>query len=101
MFNLRPISHYGCINFSHHTDRFPIHNYKSVFRTRFPEIDYKNVSLLSNYISLTGRILPRRFTKLTTIEQRFVSKAIRRARFIALIPFVWISTEGKHPIHLS
>jgi small subunit ribosomal protein S18 len=53
------------------------------------EINYKNVRLLRQHIGITGRILPRRFTGLSAKKQRFISKAIRRARTVSLIPFVW------------
>ncbi len=51
------------------------------------EIDYKNVELLSKYISRKGKILPRRTTGTCAFHQRKLSKAIKRARMIALLPF--------------
>jgi small subunit ribosomal protein S18 len=50
--------------------------------------DYKDVETLSKYISPTGKILPRRYTKLSAKEQRRLAKAIKRARIMALLPFV-------------
>jgi len=52
------------------------------------EIDYKNVDLLKQFISDTGKILPRRVTKVCLKHQRKLSKEIKRAREMALIPFV-------------
>lgn len=53
-----------------------------------PEIDYKNVSLLKQYISERGKILPRRITSVGAKKQRELAKAIKNARNLALIPFV-------------
>lgn len=50
-------------------------------------IDYKDVKLLSRFTSERGRVLPRRTTGLTSHHQRLVSKAIKRAQQIALIPY--------------
>lgn len=52
------------------------------------EIDYKNVELLSKYISKKGKILPRRTTGTCAFHQRKLAKAIKRARIVALLPFV-------------
>lgn len=51
-------------------------------------IDYKNVDLLSRYISDKGKILPRRATGACAKHQRSIAQAIKRAREIALLPFV-------------
>ena len=51
-------------------------------------INYKNVNLLRRYIGITGKILPRRVTKLTVKEQRVMAKAIRRSRRVGFMPFV-------------
>ncbi|MDI6851004.1 MAG: 30S ribosomal protein S18 [bacterium] len=52
------------------------------------EIDYKNVDVLSKYISKKGKILPRKTTGTCAFHQRKLAKAIKRARIIALLPFV-------------
>ncbi len=51
-------------------------------------VDYKDVELLNNYISSNGRILPRRITGLCAKHQKMVTNAIKRARIVALMPFV-------------
>jgi small subunit ribosomal protein S18 len=51
-------------------------------------IDYKDVELLRKFITERGKILPRRITGLTAKQQRDLTKAIKRARFLALLPFV-------------
>ncbi len=53
-----------------------------------PEIDYKNVKLLKRFISERGKILPSRITSVSAKKQRQLSKAIKRARSIALLPYV-------------
>ena len=50
-----------------------------------PVIDYKNIKLLKKYISESGRILPSRVTSVSLKKQKEVSKAIKRARILALI----------------
>jgi len=51
------------------------------------EIDYKDIALLKNYITETGKIVPSRITGTNARHQRKLSKAIKLARFLALIPF--------------
>ena len=51
-------------------------------------IDYKDVDLLKKFITDRGKILPRRLTGLTSKQQRDVTNAVKRARIIALLPFV-------------
>jgi len=51
------------------------------------KIDYKDVDLLSQFITERKKILPRRSTGLNAKEQRKISLAIKRARFMALLPF--------------
>lgn len=52
-----------------------------------PAIDYKDINLLSRYISERGKIVPRRITGVSAKKQRELSTAIKRARLIALLPF--------------
>ena len=51
------------------------------------EIDYKDVALLKQFVTERGKILPRRITGVTANQQRILTKAIKRARCIALMPF--------------
>ena len=51
-------------------------------------LDYKNISILMNFISDQGKILPRRTTNLTSKQQKKVQKLIKRARIASLLPFV-------------
>ena len=50
-----------------------------------PVIDYKNIKLLRKYLSESGRILPSRITSISLKKQRELSKAVKRARSLALI----------------
>ena len=50
-----------------------------------PLIDYKNIKLLKRYISESGRILPSRVTFVSQKKQKELSRAIKRARFLALL----------------
>ena len=51
------------------------------------EIDYKDVNMLKNYISETGKIVPSRITGIQTRHQRQLAKAIKHARFLGLLPY--------------
>ena len=53
-----------------------------------PKIDYKDVKLLQRYISERGKIVPSRITAVSQIKQRELAKAIKRARYLALLPYV-------------
>lgn len=53
-----------------------------------PKIDYKDVKLLSRFISERGKILPSRITSVCAKKQRELSQAIKRARNLALLPFL-------------
>ncbi len=51
------------------------------------EIDYKDVDLLKGYITETGKIVPSRITGTRARYQRQLSSAIKRARYLALLPY--------------
>ena len=51
------------------------------------EINYKDVKVLSKFISEQGKILPRRVTGLNNKQQRQLSKAIKTARIFGIMPF--------------
>jgi len=59
---------------------------KAIYNSRI--IDYKHCGLLQRYIGLGGKILPRRQTKLTAKQQRYIAKTIKTARIMGLLPFV-------------
>jgi len=52
------------------------------------KIDYKDADMLRKFITERGKILPRRITGTCAKHQRFLAQAIKRARIIALLPFV-------------
>lgn len=58
-----------------------------------PVIDYKNVDLLVRYVSDRGKIIPSRITSVSRKKQRELSRAIKRARMLALLPFAVTLTE--------
>jgi small subunit ribosomal protein S18 len=53
-----------------------------------PKIDYKDVRLLSRFISERGKIVPSRITAVSAKKQRLLAQAIKRARFLGLLPYV-------------
>jgi small subunit ribosomal protein S18 len=53
-----------------------------------PKIDYKDAKLLSRFISERGKIVPSRITAVSAKKQRELAQAIKRARFLALLPYV-------------
>ena len=52
-----------------------------------PEIDYKNLDKLRQFIGETGKILPGRISGATASEQRRITAEIKRARYLALLPY--------------
>ncbi len=52
------------------------------------KIDYKNVELLSQYITKFGKIVPRYYSKVSLKNQKKLAREIKRARTMALLPFV-------------
>ncbi len=55
---------------------------------RIDYIDYKDTKVVSRFVSPQGKILPRRLTRLTNIQQRALTKAVKKARHLALLPYV-------------
>ena len=53
-----------------------------------PKIDYKDVKLLQRFISERGKIVPSRITAVSTKRQRELAQAIKRARFLGLLPYM-------------
>ena len=70
--------------------RGPIRRRKKVcvFCGKESEIDYKDVNKLKRYVSERGKILPRRITGNCAKHQRALTTAVKRARHIALMPYV-------------
>ena len=52
------------------------------------QIDYKDIDLLTLFVTEQGKILPRRATGVTIQQQRKIAKAIKRARMLSLFPFI-------------
>ena len=53
-----------------------------------PVIDYKDVRLLQGFMSERGKIVPSRITAVSAKKQRELAKAIKRARFLGLLPYM-------------
>ncbi len=53
-----------------------------------PKIDYKDIRMLQRYISERGKIIPARISAVSTKKQRELARAIKRARFLGLLPYV-------------
>jgi small subunit ribosomal protein S18 len=53
-----------------------------------PKIDYKDIKLLQRFLSERGKIVPSRITAVSTKKQRELAQAIKRARFLALLPYL-------------
>lgn len=53
-----------------------------------PQIDYKDVKLLLRFVSERGKIVPSRITAVSMKKQRELARAIKRARNLALLPFI-------------
>ena len=57
-----------------------------------PKINYKDIKLLSRYITEKGKIIPRRITNVSSQNQKKLSKAIKRSRYIGFLSYI----EKKH-----
>jgi small subunit ribosomal protein S18 len=53
-----------------------------------PKIDFKDVKLLQRFVSERGKIVPSRITAVSAKRQRELAQAIKRARFLGLLPYV-------------
>nr|YP_009472785.1 ribosomal protein S18 [Caulerpa manorensis]ARO74522.1 ribosomal protein S18 [Caulerpa manorensis]ARR28408.1 30S ribosomal protein S18 [Caulerpa okamurae] len=58
------------------------------------QLNYKNILLLRNYITISGKIIPKRLNGLTAKQQRSISKAIKNARYMSFLPFVRLPSPG-------
>jgi small subunit ribosomal protein S18 len=52
------------------------------------EIDFKNTTLLKRFLSLSGKIKPRKKTGVCAWHQRRLKKAVKRARYLGLLPYL-------------
>lgn len=69
--------------------RYPAKRNRKINPSRqMREVDHKNIPLLKRYISEFGQIEPRKRVGNTPVTQRVVSQAIKRARHLALLPFI-------------
>ena len=63
-------------------------SHQKTARPELPKfIDYKNVELLRSYLTVFGRIVPRYYSGVSLKQQRTLSKAIKRAREMSLLPY--------------
>ncbi|MCK6451073.1 MAG: 30S ribosomal protein S18 [Alphaproteobacteria bacterium] len=53
-----------------------------------PKIDFKDIRLLQRFISERGKIVPSRITAVSAKKQRLLAQAIKRARFLGLLPYI-------------
>jgi small subunit ribosomal protein S18 len=53
-----------------------------------PKIDYKDIKLMQRFVSERGKIVPSRITAVSAKKQRLLAQAIKRARFLGLLPYV-------------
>src|SRR3979411_2437566 len=68
-----------------------------------PKIDYKDSKLLMRYVSERGKIVPSRITAVSAKKQRELARAIKRSRFLGLLPYVirWDYCDRRHPSRRS
>ncbi len=59
-----------------------------------PAIDWKDVKTLGRYVSERGKMTPSRITAVSQKKQRILAKAVKRARFMALMPYVNHETDS-------
>ena len=68
---------------------FPLRKRVCIFcAEKAKEIDYKDTAKLSKFITERGKIVPRRMSGVCAKHRRRLAQAVKRARFIALLPFV-------------
>lgn len=64
-----------------------VENKTTDIHNRDPEIDYKNLELLKVSVLESGRIIPGRITNVSPWKQRKITKAVKQARYLALLPY--------------
>jgi small subunit ribosomal protein S18 len=60
----------------------------SEFNNQLSRVDYKDIETIKRFLNPHGKIMPRRRTGLSAAGQRALSEAVKRARFMALIPYI-------------
>ena len=65
-----------------------INRFAQIAQNDVANIDYKNTKFLSTFIDSQGKIIPKKFSQLTSKEQRLVTKLIKRARQMKLMPYI-------------
>ena len=65
-----------------------IQNQSEYYGAQLGHVDYKDIETLKHYLNPHGKIMPRRRTGLTAATQRDLATAVKRARFMALLPFI-------------
>jgi small subunit ribosomal protein S18 len=66
----------------------PIQSQQTLSPRIIKRIDYKDVELLKKFLNPSGRIRPRRFTGLSATRQRELARAVKRARYMGLLPYI-------------
>lgn len=61
---------------------------KSPLAIDVPYVDYKNITLLRNFTTYFWKIKPRYYTGTTLRQQKMIARALKKARFMALIPYI-------------
>lgn len=61
---------------------------KDYLNPQITRVDYKDVETLKKFINPHGKIMPRRRTGLSAAAQRNLAEAVKRARFMALLPYI-------------
>nr|YP_010903277.1 ribosomal protein S18 [Hypnea cornuta]WCH55730.1 ribosomal protein S18 [Hypnea cornuta] len=65
-----------------------LYNKRPALTTKNEDLDYKDIDLLRKFITDQGKILSRRSTGLTAKQQKKLTKSIKKARILALLPFL-------------
>ena len=71
----------------HKSNKLRRQNYCRFTAQKVKEIDYKDITTLKQYISENGKIVPSRISGTRVLYQRQLATAIKRARFLALLPY--------------
>jgi small subunit ribosomal protein S18 len=61
---------------------------KEFFTGQIKHIDYKDIETIKKFVNPHGKIMPRRRTNLSAANQRALAQAVKRARFMALLPYI-------------